>query len=292
MKGWLIVNGFLHTKKFDELAEFFVRAADKKGIGIAVKENSDLLVKLPGELTKNKPDFVIFWDKDIFLARHMENQGIRVYNSSRCIALCDDKRKTHLALSKQGIPMPKTIIAPMTYEKTKFPNLHFLPYIERELAYPVVVKEAYGSFGEQVYLAENREKLQAIIEQAGTTEVLFQEYVETSHGRDIRLQVVGKEVVGGMYRYSENDFRANLTAGGSMRVYQPTEKEKELALRAAAAVGADFAGVDLLFGREEALVCEINSNAHFKNLFDCTGMNTAEKIMEYICEDIKCSMPG
>ena len=53
---------------------------------------------------------------------------------------------------------------------------------------------------------------------------------------------------------------------------------------AARAVGADFAGVDLLFGSSGALLCEVNSNAHFKNLMDCTGVNTAEKILDYIRE--------
>ena len=62
-----------------------------------------------------------------------------------------------------------------------------------------------------------------------------------------------------------------------MEPYTPSEEEKALALRAAKAVGADFAGVDLLFTPQEPLVCEVNSNAHFKNLFSCTGVNTARE---------------
>ncbi|MCH5252393.1 MAG: RimK family alpha-L-glutamate ligase [Lachnospiraceae bacterium] len=292
MRGWLVVNGFLHTKKFDELSEFFIRASKKQGTHLVIRENSDLFVDLGKDEMEQKPDFVIFWDKDILLAHYLEQQGIRVYNSSRCIALCDDKRKTHLVLSQHNIPMPRTIFAPMTYAKTDFPHLNFLTYIETELSYPIVVKEAYGSFGEQVYLAENDDEMRKIIKKCDTTEIMFQEYIETSKGIDIRLQVVGNEVVGSMYRSSEADFRANITAGGSMKPYPPTKEEKELALRAARLVEADFAGVDLLFGKEGPMICEINSNAHFKNLFDCTGVNTAEKILKYICEDMKCSMPG
>ena len=86
-----------------------------------------------------------------------------------------------------------------------------------------------------------------------------------------------------MYRYSETDFRANVTAGGKIRNYEPSEKECQLAVRAAEAVGADFAGVDLLFGKDRPLVCEVNSNAHFKNLMDCSGVNTAEHIIKYVC---------
>ena len=112
--------------------------------------------------------------------------------------------------------------------------------------------------------------------------VVFQEYVENTKGRDVRLQVVGDKVIAGMYRYSYDDFRANVSIGGHMKEYTPSQEECTLAVRAAMAVGADFAGVDLLFGEQGMLVCEVNSNAHFKNIFDCTGVNTAEKIMEFI----------
>ena len=112
----------------------------------------------------------------------------------------------------------------------------------------------------------------------------IQQYIAASRGKDIRIQVVGDQVVGAMYRYSETDFRANVTAGGHMCDYEPSEEERRLAIRAARAVGCDFAGVDLLFGEDGPLVCEVNSNAHFKNLLDCSGVNTAEEIMRYVIQ--------
>ena len=63
-----------------------------------------------------------------------------------------------------------------------------------------------------------------------------------------------------MKRISEKDFRANVSNGGRMEVYEPTDEEKKLAIRCASLVGADFAGVDLLFGEDGSpIVCEINS---------------------------------
>lgn len=67
-----------------------------------------------------------------------------------------------------------------------------------------------------------------------------------------------------------------------MERYEPEEAACLLAVRACQATGCDFAGVDLLFTENGFLVCEVNSNAHFKNLYDCTGINTADYIMEYI----------
>ena len=133
----------------------------------------------------------------------------------------------------------------------------------------------------------NREEVLAVMKQSDSVEFLFQEMIENSTGRDVRLQVVGDEVVASMYRYSENDFRANITAGGKMKDYTPSKEECELAVKASHAVGTSFAGVDLLFGKDGPIVCEVNSNAHFKNIQTCTGVAVADKIVEWIIKDVR-----
>lgn len=80
MTGWLIVNGFLHSDKFDELTKLFLEAAQEENITLLLKSNEKLLVDTQFNWTE-KPDFVLFWDKDIFLAKALEAQGIRLYNS-------------------------------------------------------------------------------------------------------------------------------------------------------------------------------------------------------------------
>ena len=88
-----------------------------------------------------------------------------------------------------------------------------------------------------------------------------------------------------MLRTNENDFRANITNGGSMQPYTPTKEQADMAIQVCDALKLDFAGVDILFGeKDEPILCEVNSNAHFKNLYDCTGVNTAEEILKYIKE--------
>lgn len=286
LNALLIVNGFLKTEKFNELAELFLDASKRLNISLWVLSNSEIVVS-DSDLSQNnintdEIDFVLFWDKDVLLAAWFEQLGIPVYNSAKAISLCDDKRKTYLCLLKEGIDMPDTVVAPMTFRGIGFTDFTFLNQIENKLGYPMVVKEAYGSFGAQVYLARNREELEKTIKNCSSEEILFQQYIRESEGRDIRLQVVGERVVAAMYRYSDDDFRANVSAGGHMRAYLPSKKECALAIKAARAVGADFAGVDLLFGKNGPLVCEVNSNAHFKNLMDCTGCDTAYEILSYI----------
>ena len=91
-----------------------------------------------------------------------------------------------------------------------------------------------------------------------------------------------------MLRFNPNDFRANITNGGQMFNYEPSEEEVEMAREVMEHLGLDFAGVDILFGEKGPILCEVNSNAHFKNIYDCTGVNVAECIVEYIekCLDI------
>ena len=138
----------------------------------------------------------------------------------------------------------------------------------------------------QVYLAKTEEEVISYTKKLEGIPFLYQRFLEKSAGRDVRLQVVGDQVTASMYRYSERgDFRANLTNGGSMRTYAASEREQALAVRTVKALGLDFAGVDLLFSEEDGeadLVCEVNSNAHFKNIYTCTGVNTADCIMTYI----------
>lgn len=294
--GLLIVNEFLNTNKFSEHSRWLLEAANKYNLSLTLKTNAEVLVRLHGDMPKDYkahygqlPDFVLFWDKDVRLAMYFEALGIPVFNSAGAIASCDDKSLTHMALSTNGIPMPKTILAPMTYPNIGYKNFEFLEQVMQELSFPIVIKECFGSFGAQVYLSKNKEELIEIITSVGAKPMLFQEYIASSSGKDIRLQVVGKEVIAAMYRYSiDGDFRANISNGGKMKPYEPNTREVELALRCCEILQLDFAGVDLLFGEDgDMLVCEVNSNAHFKNIYDCTGVNTAEAMIQYIVKELE-----
>jgi len=288
MTGWLVVNEFLHSNKFDEIHNWLQDAAERQGIKLIRKTNAQLLIELPyrdfPEGGRADVDFVLFWDKDVRLARYLELMGYKVYNSSEAIYACDDKSMTHFLLTGAGIPMPRTIVAPMTFDNIGYTSTGFLEETAERLGFPLIVKECFGSFGQQVYLVKDLNELIDKVRQIGTKPMLFQEYIKTSHGRDIRLQVVGNQVIAAMYRYSDSgDFRANLTIGGKMKPYRPTDKQVNLAVKCCEILGLDFAGVDILFGEEEEpIVCEVNSNAHFKNIYDCTGVNAADAIISHI----------
>ena len=282
MKGWLVVNSFLKIEKFNEIYSLLQRAFEEEGAELEVKTGADLVCPSSEIASLQLPDFVLFWDKDYALARRLENEQIPVFNSSSAIATCDDKILTQLALDSAGVRTPRTIIAPKTFEGVGYTDLDFVQRAAIMLGLPMVIKQACGSFGKQVYLARTVEQAKEIINSFGATAFLMQSFIEESCGRDVRVNVVGDKVICAMLRENKNDFRSNITNGGSAKIYQPTAEECEIALAACRAVGVDFAGVDVLFGKDGAYICEVNSNPHFKSALDCTGVNLAEHIARYV----------
>ena len=288
LSAWLAVNSFLNTKKFAELYYLLISSAEKMDIRLEIKKTSDIPLVVP-KPSCDLPDFILWWDKDINLASAYEQMGVRLYNSSRSIELCDNKAKTVLELSKNpDIYLPKTMFAPKTFCGVGYTDLSFLDSAEDMLGYPMIIKEVYGSFGAQVHLANNRTDAENIIKtKIVDREFIMQEYISESCGRDLRINVVKGKAVASMMRRNDNDFRSNITNGGKTVPHEPSKDQIQAAIDATLTLGLDFAGIDVLFGKDGIpYICEVNSNPHFKSTFDCTGINLADIILEEIYRDL------
>ena len=228
-------------------------------------------------------DFALVWDKDVRLCYALEACGVRLYNSAAGVAVCDDKAATHLALACAGIPMPRTLVAPMTYREMDLAAAEpFVEAVLHTLSFPMIVKECFGSFGQQVFLAKDETALRTLVSERGSRPFLVQEFIAHSAGRDRRLYVVGDCVAAAMERRHPTDFRANIGAGGSGAAYVPTPEEAALAVQCCRILGLDFAGVDLLDSPKGPLVCEVNASAFFEEISACTGVDIAEEIVRYV----------
>ena len=331
-KGLLITNAFLNSEKFRQLYELLENAAENNGTELICRTNADFMAVYSengislscreGSFPETVRDFdyVLFWDKDIRLARAFEAAGLPVFNPASAIEVCDDKALTFEKLSAAGLAgdkghrvrLPATVMAPMTFPGKGYNDLSFIEQAEELISYPMVIKECFGSFGNQVHLAKNRGEAAAIVKELSAP-FIFQEFICSAgysgreggrerdgssfsagpctavndpavSSRDIRLQVVGDRVVAAMLRSNDSDFRANVTRGGKMEPYTPSAEEAELAVTVCRALGLTFAGVDILFGEEGPVLCEVNSNAHFKNISDCTGTDVASFIIRHVLE--------
>ena len=284
MRGWLVINSFMNTNKFFSLYEMLSVAFKKHNVDLEIKKASDISLEV-GEIIENKPDFAIFWDKDIYLAERLEKSGVRLFNNKRAIMLCDNKILMYQALSENNIRIPKTFVAPKTFEGLNYNNRSFLEKVIKVIGFPMVVKEAFGSFGEQVYLVNDKESLNKIVDSIGYKDFLIQEYIASSKGKDVRINVVGDQAVVSMLRENDNDFRSNISNGGHGSLYQPSKEYIDLALKATKALGLDFAGVDVMFGEDGPILCEVNSNPQFASTLEATSINLADYIADYIIKN-------
>ena len=286
MKALLVVNSFMNTDKFKHLYEMLSLAFNKRGVSLDIKTASDISLEVNKKIDE-KVDFIIFWDKDIYLAQRLESQGYKLFNSAKAVELCDNKILMYQALAESNIRIPRTFIAPKTFEGLNYSKRDFVNDVIKEIGLPLVIKEAYGSFGEQVYLANSLEEANKIIDQIGYKDFLMQEFVASSEGKDIRINVVGNNAVVSMLRENKNDFRSNISNGGTGRKFEPKQEYIDLAITASKALGLDFAGVDVMFGpNDEPIICELNSNPQFASTQQYTGINLAEVIADYILNNL------
>ena len=269
MTGFLVVNAYLEGETFNTLHNHLLNCAESMGISLKLKNNEEML------FCDEACDFVLFWDKDVNLATLLENRGYRVFNSARSIELCDDKAKTYLALD--GIvKQPKTVVAPLSFYGADYCS--FAEKASQKLGLPLVFKECCGSFGEQVYLCNTVDEIMSRI---NGKPFLLQEFITDSEGEDVRLEIVGGKWVAAMKRSNKNDFRSNITNGGTAVPYTPTDDEISLAVTACKTLGLTFGGVDILRG---GYVCEVNSNAHIINIMNVTGVDVTPLIFDEIID--------
>jgi ribosomal protein S6--L-glutamate ligase len=111
---------------------------------------------------------------------------------------------------------------------------------------------------------------------------MLQKFIKESEGTDLRVFVVGGEVIASMKRIAkEGDFRSNIHRGALAQTVQPSQECKRMALRATKILGLQVAGVDMLQTGKGPLLLEVNSSPGFQGLEEATSVNVAKKIIQY-----------
>lgn len=209
--------------------------------------------------------------------RQLETMGVYTPNSSDAVLRARDKLRSLQILAAQGIAMPVTVFGDNPDDTEDLLAMLGEP--------PHVIKLNEGSQGTGVVLAEKRSASQSVIEafRGLYANFLVQEFIAEAKGCDLRCFVVGGKVVAAMQREaSAGDFRANLHRGGSAEAVKLSVAEKRVAERAAAAMGLDIAGVDLLRSDRGPLVLEVNASPGLEGIEAATGVDVAGAIIELL----------
>lgn len=203
----------------------------------------------------------------------LEERGIPVVNAPRTIEQTVDKLWTTALLERAGLPVPETVVCESAEEAAA---------AFRRLG-DVIVKPLFGSMGLGMVRVSSEEMAFRVFRTLETIRGVYYLQRTLEHdGSDLRAFVVGERVIGAIERRALG-WKTNLARGGVARAVSLAPEQVDLALAAARAVGADYAGVDLLPARDGTVyVLEVNGIPGWRGLQEATSLDVAGAIIELV----------
>ena len=203
----------------------------------------------------------------------LAERGVRVVNTARAIERTVDKFWTSALLEQCGLPTPDTVVCESPEEAmAAFRSLG-----------DVIVKPLFGSMGLGMVRVADEDMAYRVFQTIETIRGVYYLQRTIEHdGRDIRVFVLGGRILAAIERRSQG-WRTNIARGAVGHPIALPEEWAGLALRAAAAVGAEYAGVDLLPARDGGIyVLEVNGVPGWEGLQRATGIDVAGALVEHL----------
>lgn len=217
------------------------------------------------------PQFAVVRTIEPLLSLHLEMCGIKVFNSSEISSICNHKSLTHHEINKLNIPMVNMIFIKKE-NMTEDPPLPF----------PFVIKEATGRSGQQVHLIESQLDWQQCYPNLSETDLVMQS-TQVQPGKDVRVFIVGKEIVGAVLRENHNDFRANFKLGGTATWYPLKDEQINMINKIIHHFDFDMVGIDFLISLDgEFIFNEIEDVVGSRILSAVSDINILEKYVTHI----------
>lgn len=217
------------------------------------------------------PNFAVVRTVEPLLNKHLELLGIKVFNSYKVSKLCNHKINTYMEINQLGIPIMDTIFT------TKH-HLQKIPPVD----YPFVVKEAKGRSGKQVFYIKNPKDWLQTLDTFSSNDLVIQS-ANVQKGKDLRVFVIGKEIIGAVLRKNKDDFRANFTLGGTATWYHLSDQERKIIEKIVYAYDFDLVGIDFLIDYEGNLIFnEIEDVVGSRILSAVSDINLLEKYITHI----------
>jgi ribosomal protein S6--L-glutamate ligase len=213
--------------------------------------------------------------------------GVSVLNAAIPIARSRDKLRALQLLSRFGIDIPRTV---MCRYREEVPQA-----VELVGGLPCIIKLIQGTQGVGVMIANTEAEVRGMLDTLWTLgqEILLQELVAESRGRDVRALVVGDRVVAAMRRTARaGEFRSNIHRGGVAEAVALDREFAEAAVKAARVMGLEVAGVDMLEARTGPKIMEVNSSPGFEGIEAVSGVDVARAYVEHAVEFARARHSG
>ena len=211
--------------------------------------------------------FAINRSRNSSISRQLENKGIRVFNGSYVTEIGNDKWKTYELALRAKIPVLKTQKAPL---------------YDSDIEFPLILKSRAGHGGSEVFVVNNRSEYEEYITQIGEKSIV--QPVDDTGGRDVRVYVIGGEIVVSICRQAKDGFKSNFSLGGEVEVYELSPEERAVADKVIRLLKPDYAGIDLIKDGNLVVLNEIEDAVGARMVYAATNINIIGMYMEYICQ--------
>lgn len=281
--GWLIYDreGAKRNKTYIQM---HIEEGEKLGIKVLLKYveelsfgilDSKIILLEKGQKAKY-PDFIICRTIQPKLSFYLEQCKLKVYNDAKVAEICNDKAKTYAYLAGKGIPLIESVF---------LENKIFVSSLDK-VPYGTVIKAVDGHGGNQVVLWNEDVDKEELLNKIGNSDVIVQKFTGQAK-QDVRVYVIGKQIIGAIKRTAKEGFRSNYSLGGKVEEYRLSEEEKQLVQKVISEFSFGLAGIDFLIGDSgEFILNEIEDVVGARMLYECTNINLVKEYLLFILNNL------
>ena len=264
MRGWLIYDRFGAERNAWFITEC-IRAAESLGLVLELKVVEPTLWEIPDS---GLPDFALVRTIAPALNARLEAFGVRVFNRYAVARTANDKWESYRFAQGLGLPVMRTELLSECLDGSPF-------------GYPAVVKSRDGHGGAEVFLARNADEWNALGARLDAGRFIVQPLCDES-GKDLRVYVLGGEVLAGVFRVSESDFRSNYSLGGSVQRIPAPIETVQMVKKLHAELGLDFVGVDFIRHGGKWVFNEMEDAVGCRMLYQTSEIDAVREYIGYV----------
>ncbi len=222
------------------------------------------------------PDFIINRSRDAAMAEQAEREGIRVFNSAVVTRIANHKAETYRFL-RNTVPF-----LPVKWNGTMVAN----GIGDTGVSYPYIIKSCRGHGGSQVFMVKDAEEEIKVLGALAGEDFLVQQCC-SNPGKDVRVYIIGNEIICAVLRTSEKSFKSNFSLGGTAEQYQLNTEEKEMVYAVLEKISLDYAGIDFIFHEGKAVFNEIEDAVGARMVYESSALDIVALFAQYIAKEMQ-----